>query len=80
MGLGAHVDGIVYSAEIGHRKPSPDFYRIAADRADAVASQIVLIDDTLPNVEAARQCGWRAVHWTGENGLHEALAPYLGAD
>lgn len=78
MGLGAHVDGIVYSAEIGHRKPTVDFYRLAAERAGVPAGQIVLVDDTLANVEAARHCGWRAVHWTGDSDLHVALSPYLG--
>lgn len=80
MGLGAHVDGIIYSAEIGHRKPSPDFYQIAAERAGAPAAQIMLVDDTLANVEAARQCGWRADHWTGDGDLRSALSPYIGND
>lgn len=78
MGLGPHVDGILYSADIGHRKPTVDFYRLATEHAGVPAAQIVLVDDTLANVEAARQFGWRAVHWTGDGSLREALAPYLG--
>ena len=31
-GLGAHFDGIIYSAALGHRKPSPDFFRLATER------------------------------------------------
>lgn len=64
MGLGAHVDGIVYSAAIGHRKPSTAFYRAATEVARTDPSRVVLVDDTLENVEAARDFGWQALHWT----------------
>lgn len=74
LGLAAHVDGMVYSAALGHRKPSPEFYRLAGERAGAEPSDIVLVDDTPDNVDAARAFGWRAVHWTGEVGLEDALA------
>lgn len=41
-------------------------------------ADIVLVDDTLANVEAARRAGWSAVHWTSDQSLAEALSPYLG--
>lgn len=78
VGLGAHVDGIIYSAALGHRKPSAEFFERAAAIAAAAPEDIVLVDDTLANVEAARQAGWSAVHWTGDGRLDEALARYLG--
>lgn len=74
LGLADHVDGIVYSAALGHRKPDAEFYRQATDRAGAQPARIVLVDDTLENVEAARQFGWQAIHWTGETTLAEALS------
>jgi putative hydrolase of the HAD superfamily len=78
VGLGAYVDGIIYSAALGHRKPSAEFFERAAAIAAAAPEDIVLVDDTLANVEAARQAGWSAVHWTGDGRLDEALARYLG--
>jgi len=78
VGLGAHVDGIIYSAALGHRKPSAEFFERAAAIAAAAPEDIVLVDDTLANVEAARQAGWSAVHWTGNGSLDEELAQYLG--
>ena len=78
VGLGKHVDGIIYSAALGHRKPSPEFFDLAAAVAGAEPEHLVLVDDTLANVEAARRRGWAAVHWNGEQTLPEALAPYLG--
>ena len=78
VGLGAHVDGIIYSAALGHLKPSAEFFERAAAIAAAAPEDIVLVDDTLANVEAARQAGWSAVHWTGDGSLDEELARYLG--
>ncbi len=65
MGLGAHVDGIIYSAALGYRKPAPEFYRLAAVRAAVPPGEITLVDDALANVVAARAAGWKAVQWTG---------------
>lgn len=78
VGLGEHVDGIIYSAAVGHRKPAAEFFDHAAATAGAEPADIVLVDDTLANIEGARRRGWNAVHWTNEQPLAEALAPYLG--
>ena len=78
VGLGAHVDGIIYSAALGYRKPDAQFFERAAAVAGAAPEDIVLVDDTLANVEAARRNGWHAVHWTGERLLDTELARYLG--
>jgi putative hydrolase of the HAD superfamily len=73
LGFARHVDGIVYSAAVGHRKPMPGFYTAAAIAAGAGVTEIVLVDDNLPNVEAAIKAGWRGVHWTGDKQLEEVL-------
>ena len=78
VGLGEHVDGIIYSAALGCRKPTAAFFDQAAEIAGVEPADIVLVDDTLANIEGARQRGWNAVHWTNERPLAEALAPYLG--
>lgn len=62
-GLGAHFDGIIYSAALGHRKPSPDFFRLATERAGVLPEEITFIDDMAVNVEAARQFGWSAAQF-----------------
>lgn len=78
VGLAAHVDGIIYSAALGHRKPSAEFFERAAAIAHATPGDIVLVDDTLANVEAARRSGRSAVYWTGDSTLDDELSPYLG--
>lgn len=77
LGLGAHVDGIVYSAALGHRKPAAEFFDGAALHVGAEPNQLVLVDDTLANVEGARQRGWNAIHFVGDAVLSELLAPHF---
>ncbi|NEK14718.1 HAD family hydrolase [Rhizobium leguminosarum] len=64
IGLSAHFDDIIYSAALGHSKPSPDFFRLATERAGVLPSEIAFIDDMAVNIEAARQFGWNAAQWT----------------
>ncbi|AYG61249.1 HAD-IA family hydrolase [Rhizobium jaguaris] len=77
LGLATHVNGIFYSAALGHRKPAEAFYALATDKAEASAGDIVFIDDVEENIESARRFGWQAIHWTGEIALHDALVPFL---
>ncbi|MBP2442801.1 HAD family hydrolase [Rhizobium leguminosarum] len=75
-GLGAHFDGILYSAALGHRKPSPEFFRLATERAGALPGEIAFIDDMAENIEAARLFGWNAAQWTAGARLHETLSAF----
>ena len=63
LGLSPSVDGIVYSAALGVRKPEPDFYWRAATQVGARPRDIVFIDDNAYNVTAARKAGWAATQW-----------------
>lgn len=65
LGLAAQVDGMLYSAALGYRKPAPEYFAVAALRGRAEAADIVFIDDNEGNVDAARLAGWRATHWLG---------------
>lgn len=64
-----HVDGMIYSAGIGARKPEPAFFDAATKASGFAPDALVLVDDTHDNVVAARQAGWSAVHWTGDDRL-----------
>lgn len=74
LGLSRHVDGIAYSAALGHSKPSAEFFRLAHAMTDLAAEEVAFIDDKLENVEAARDFGWRAAHWTGKHRLETVLS------
>lgn len=66
-------DHLVLSYEIGHMKPSPEFYAACVAASNAPAGSCVFIDDRLENVEAARQAGMTAIHFTDEPPLVAAL-------
>jgi epoxide hydrolase-like predicted phosphatase len=54
-------DTIVISAEVGVMKPDPQIYQIALDKLGVPAGEAVFVDDTPPNVEAARAHGMRGI-------------------
>ena len=54
----------VISAEVGAMKPDHAIYRILLERLAAEADECLFIDDRMENVEAAREVGMRALHFT----------------
>lgn len=54
-------------------KPDPAIYAHAAARFGLQPQAMLFIDDSLPNVESARACGWHAHHFTGAEGLRAEL-------
>ncbi|MBX3095651.1 MAG: HAD-IA family hydrolase [Fimbriimonadaceae bacterium] len=58
----ANLDIRVASHEIGANKPEPAAYESVERATKASGKQIVFVDDSLPNVEAARERGWQAYH------------------
>lgn len=76
LGLGPDVDGIYYSAALGHRKPDRAFFERAALLSGFSAEQLLLIDDTPMNVAAARASGWSASLWREGDSLFDILAQF----
>ena len=66
-GFEAITDDIVYSHEVGLRKPDPEIFALATSRLGVRTGEVVFLDDVPANVDAARAAGWHAV-------LHEATA------
>ena len=54
-------------------KPDPAIYALAQTRFGHEPQAMLFIDDSLPNVESARQCGWHAHHFTDAAGLEAEL-------
>jgi putative hydrolase of the HAD superfamily len=67
LGLAEHVDGIFYSARIGAKKPDLEFFARLQAAAALRGDEMLLIDDSLQNIEAASRAGWQAFHWTEES-------------
>ncbi len=63
----------VLSFEVKAMKPLPRIYELAAASAGVEPGEIFFTDDRLENVEAAREAGWQAHHFTTVSGLIEAI-------
>ena len=58
-------EGIVISGDIGLIKPDRAIFEHLTSRYGLIAAESVFIDDTLPNVEAARSFGIHGIHFKG---------------
>jgi 2-haloacid dehalogenase len=66
-------DGIVVSGTEKTRKPFLPIYQILLDRYAVEPTTAVFIDDSLPNVEAARSLGIHGIHFQSAAQLQLAL-------
>ena len=73
MRLNDHVDGMIYSAALGARKPEPAFFELAGNSVGEPGCRILLVDDTPDNVSGARKAGWNALLWTSGMVLEDEL-------
>jgi FMN phosphatase YigB (HAD superfamily) len=60
-----HFDALVFSHEIGVRKPKAGFFEHCARLAGCAPAECLLIDDLASNVAGARACGWQGLVYTG---------------
>jgi putative hydrolase of the HAD superfamily len=67
LGLAEHVDGIFYSARLGAKKPDMEFFARVQAAVELRGEELLLIDDSRPNIEAAQRAGWQALHWTRQS-------------
>jgi putative hydrolase of the HAD superfamily len=73
LGFRERFDAMHYAADLGCGKPDPAFFAKVAGRTGLAPGEMLLIDDRLENVEAARAAGWGGLHWTGEQRLPDLL-------
>jgi putative hydrolase of the HAD superfamily len=66
MGFRSRVERIFSSGRMGCLKPDPEFFRRVTTDLGVGADRIILIDDSLPNLTAARDLGWQTHHFTGD--------------
>jgi putative hydrolase of the HAD superfamily len=56
-------EGGVFSSRERLAKPDPAIFALAADRFGAAPDELVFFDDHPPNIAAAREAGWTALHF-----------------
>ena len=76
LGYGDLFDDCFYSYELGVAKPDPAYFAAVLERLGLPGDQVLFVDDSAANVEAARSVGLRAECWHVHHGvaaLHEHL-------
>lgn len=76
LGLTKRVDGMFYSAALGCRKPEGRFFRAIEAATGFAPEELLLVDDTPANVDAAKEAKWHAVRWDGKQPLSAILDDY----
>ncbi|MFH1478774.1 MAG: HAD family phosphatase [Candidatus Omnitrophota bacterium] len=71
-------DKLVLSYEVGFRKPAPEIYDAAVEKAGVPRDKVFYIDDRRDLVEAAAKLGIKGVAFTGEEAFLEAEREILG--
>lgn len=73
LGLKNYFDGLIYSAQLGVKKPDQLFFEKAQKLLNVEPSQIAFLDDSAENVQSALRCGWVAKQYVGIEDLRELL-------
>ena len=66
-------DEVILSGKVGLIKPDPAIYHLLLSKIAYRAEECVFIDDSLVNVEAARDLGMMAIHFKSPEGLKRLL-------
>lgn len=72
---------VAYSAEVGYVKSELPFYDAAEKRLGISGARhhVVLVDDTLDNVNVARAHGWNALHFVRTESWRSSIEDALAA-
>lgn len=79
----ARFDALVFSNEIGHKKPAPEAFAALEREMKVPAAQVAFVDDVQENIDAARAFGFHGIlyhHEAHEAFEHELRAWLSGAD
>ena len=70
-GIAAHVDGVVFSSQVGRRKPAPDVYLAALDVIGTRPEATLFVGDRVrEDFEGPTAAGMRAVLLSKDSGGH----------
>ncbi|MFD5063370.1 MULTISPECIES: HAD family hydrolase [unclassified Streptomyces] len=68
---------LLFSHRLGHRKPDLAGFDAAAKQLGACPDDILFIDDSAANTDAARAAGWTALQFRSRETLEQALRPRI---
>lgn len=67
VGIAHYFEVICSAAEVAHGKPAPDLFLLAAQRLGIPPADCLVIEDSVPGVEAAVAAGMRPVGFTSSH-------------
>lgn len=70
-------DRLFYSYRLKLQKPFPEIFRYVLDHIDAEPGEILFIDDSIQNLETARQFGIKTARMSPEDNLEELTESFL---
>lgn len=68
-----HFDDAIISGEHKMIKPDPAIYHLTLNRINRQAGECLFIDDSLPNIETARELGFHTIHFQSPEQLEKDL-------
>jgi epoxide hydrolase-like predicted phosphatase len=79
-GIDVHAEFDVYvnSADVGLSKPDPGIYYLTLERLGVTPEQAILLDDSLRNVDSARELGIHAIQFVDPENSLAGLEALLG--
>lgn len=77
----ARFDALVFSNEIGRKKPAPEAFAALADALGVAPGTCAFVDDVQENIDAAERAGFHGLlyHHERHADFEAALAAWLGA-
>lgn len=80
-GLWDHFDGKVFTAsEVEHGKPAPDLFLYAASKMNLRPDRCLVIEDSLPGIEAGLAAGMHVLRYVGGSHLAKSDREKWGLD
>ena len=70
-------DRLFYSYRLKLQKPFPEIFRYVLEHIDAEPGEILFIDDSIQNLETARQFGIKTARMSPEDNLEELTESFL---
>jgi HAD superfamily hydrolase (TIGR01509 family) len=77
--LAEFFNKVYFSHDIGYRKPEKEAYQVILDENGLDPAETVFIDDTLPNIEAAKLVGLQTIHLQAPKTILEIFRPAVNS-
>ncbi|MFC3834990.1 MULTISPECIES: HAD family hydrolase [Deinococcus] len=75
----SRFDALVFSNELGHKKPAPESFAALEDAMGVPAAQVAFVDDVQENIDAANRAGFHGIlyHHDHHTEFEQTLSDWL---